>query len=161
MKLYLVQHAKAAPKQLDPERPLTEEGYSEIRNVTEFIKPLSLKVDYLWHSPKKRAIQTADALAEVVTISKDRTARDGLGPNDDVTIITAELSSATNDIMIIGHLPFLSKLTSLLLTGSDLTDAVDFKNAGIVCLSRSEENRWQIEWIISPELFASKNPSGT
>jgi len=161
MKLYLVQHAKAAPKQLDPERLLTEVGCSEIRNVAEFIRPLSLKVDYLWHSLKKRATQTADVLAEAVTISKDRTARDGLGPNDDVTTLTAELSSTTKDIMIIGHLPFLSKLTSLLLTGSKLTDVVDFKNAGIVCLRRSEENCWQIEWIISPELFASKNPSGT
>jgi phosphohistidine phosphatase len=158
MKLYLVQHAKAAPKQLDPERPLTEEGYSEIRNVAEFIKPLSLKVDYLWHSPKKRTIQTADVLAEVVTISKDRTAREGLGPNDNVIILTAELASTTNDIMIIGHLPFLSKLTSLLLTGSESTDIIDFKNAGIVCLYRSEENCWQIEWIVSPELFTPKKP---
>jgi phosphohistidine phosphatase len=161
MKLYLVQHAKAVPKQIDPERPLTEEGYSEIRNIAEFIRPLNLKVDYIWHSPKRRAIQTADVLAEIATIRKNRTARDGLGPNDDVTALTAELASTTNDIMIIGHLPFLSKLTSLLLTGSELTDVVDFKNAGVICLNRSENNCWQIEWIVSPELFASKKPSGT
>jgi phosphohistidine phosphatase len=154
MKLYLVQHAKAVPKKLDTERPLTKEGIDEIRNVAQFLKPLTLRVDYLWYSSKKRAAQTADILAEVVAVSKERTMRNDLGPNDDVTTITSELASNTKDIMIVGHLPFLSKLASLLLTGSELTDIVEFKNAAVVCLDRSEENRWQIEWIVLPQLLA-------
>ncbi|GAH16692.1 unnamed protein product, partial [marine sediment metagenome] len=40
MKLYLVQHAKAASKEQDPQRPLIQEGRGELQKVTEFIKPL-------------------------------------------------------------------------------------------------------------------------
>ena len=155
MKLYLVQHAKAASKEIDPQRPLTEEGLRDIKKVAEFIKPSDLCVDYLWHSGKKRAAQTAEVLAEVIKVDNTLTAHDGLGPTDDVTVLKAEFASATDDIMIVGHLPFLAKLASLLLTGSELADTVAFKQGGIVCLSRCNENKWQIDWMVTPEVLAN------
>ena len=72
MKLYLVQHAKAASTDVDPKRPLTEEGRQDIQKVAAFIKPLNLSVDYLWQSTKTRAIQTAEVLSEVVNINKEK-----------------------------------------------------------------------------------------
>jgi phosphohistidine phosphatase len=153
MKLYLVQHAKAAPKQVDPQRSLTEDGRRDMQKVTAFIKPLNLSVNFLWHSGKKRAVQTAEALAEVIEIKQAEIARDGLAPNDDVTVLRDELASARQDVMIVGHLPFLSKLASLLLAGSESTEAVAFKQGGIVCLSCSETNQWQIDWMVTPELL--------
>lgn len=154
MNLYLVQHAKATSKETDPKRPLSEKGLQEIQKVTTFIKPLNLKVDHLWHSEKTRAIQTANILKEAIKISKFTDSRNDIGPTDDATKIAKELQSATNDIMIVGHLPFLSKLASLLLIGSESADIVSFKNAGIVCINRSDEKPWQIEWIITPEIIA-------
>ncbi len=177
MKLYLVQHAKAASKEGDPERPLTEEGIQDIQKIAAFIKPLNLCIDYLWHSGKKRAVQTAEVLAEVIRINKEQTACDGLGPSDDVKVLKDKLSTSKQDIMIVGHLPFLSKLASLLLVGSESANTVAFKQAGIVCLNRSDENQsfdklkrfdspeltvegmmsnvepWQLEWMIIPELL--------
>ena len=153
MKLYLVQHAKAASKDVDPERSLTEEGIREVRKVTAFIKSLNLCVDYLWHSGKKRAQQTANFLAEVITINEEHTAHDGLAPNDDVKAIENQIMSAKQDIMIVGHLPFLSKLASLLLTGNDSSETVAFKNAGIVCLNYSGDNQWHLDWMIIPEIL--------
>jgi phosphohistidine phosphatase len=153
MKLYLVQHAKAASEQIDPQRPLTKEGRSDIQKVAAFIKPLNLCVDCLWHSGKKRAEQTAEVLAEAIKV-KTQTARDGLGPNDDITALKDEFVSASGDIMVVGHLLFLSKLASLLLAGAESANTVAFKNGGIVCLNYSEENRWQIDWMIIPELLA-------
>ena len=153
MKLYLVQHAKAASKQTDPQRPLTEEGRGDIQKIAAFIQPLNLSVNYLWHSGKKRAEQTAELLAEVVKINKGQTIRDGLGPNDNVTVLRDELVSIQQDVMIVGHLPFLSKLASLLLTGSESVNTVAFRQGGIVCLNRSESNQWQIDWMVTPELL--------
>ncbi len=153
MKLYLVQHAKAAPEQVDPERSLTKQGCRDIQKVAAFIKSLNLCVDYLWHSGKKRAVQTAEILARVIKVNKTLTTRDGLGPNDDVTGLRNELASALQDVMIVGHLPFLNKLASLLLTGSKSADTVAFSNGGIVCLSRSELKQWQIEWMVTPEIL--------
>ena len=153
MKLYLLQHAKAASKDIDPARSLTEEGLRDIQKVAAFIKPLNLSVDYLWHSGKKRAQQTAGFLAEVVTINKEHTARDGLAPNDGVTVLKNEIMLAQKDIMIVGHLPFLPKLVSLLLTGRESLYVVKFRNAGIVCLDCFDDNQWQLDWIIIPELL--------
>ncbi|MHC4458250.1 MAG: phosphohistidine phosphatase SixA [Planctomycetota bacterium] len=152
MKLYLVQHAKAVSKEVDPQRPLTEEGLRDLQKIASFIKPLNLSIDYLWHSQKKRAIQTADILAEVIEIKQSRTERSDLGPNDDVARLTNEIGSLEHDIMIVGHLPFLSKLASLLLAGSESANTVAFRQGGIVCLSRAEQEQWQIEWMITPEL---------
>jgi len=153
MELYLIQHAKAASKEMNPERTLTEQGRRDIQKVAAFIRPLNLSVNCLWHSGKRRAAQTAEVLAEAIETKEGTTARDGLGPNDNVTALRSELASTEQDIMIVGHLPFLSRLTSLLLTGSESANTVAFKNGGIVCLSRSEDNWWQIEWMVIPELL--------
>jgi phosphohistidine phosphatase len=153
MKLYLVQHAKAASKDIDPTRSLTEEGLRDIQKVAAFIKPLNLSVDYLWHSGKKRAQQTAGFLAEVVTINKEHTARDGLAPNDGIMALKNEIMLAQKDIMIVGHLPFLPKLASLLLTSRNSSETVAFRNAGIVCLDCFDDNQWQLDWMIIPEIL--------
>lgn len=153
MKLYLVQHAKASSKEVDPQRPLSDQGRRDIEKVAAFIKPLNLSVDYLWHSPKKRAIQTAEILSEAVKINEVKMARDGLAPNDDVTQLKDELVQNQQDIMIVGHLPFMAKLASLLLTGQELGGTVAFKQGGIVALSSSEPNQWQIDWMVIPEIL--------
>ena len=153
MKLYLVQHAKAASKDMDPQRPLNDQGRRDIQKVAAFIKPLSLSVDYLWHSAKERAIETAEILTEVVKINNEKIARDGLAPNNDVTQLKDELISSQQDIMIVGHLPFMAKLASLLLTGREFAGTVAFKQGGIVALNSSEDNHWQIDWMVIPELL--------
>jgi phosphohistidine phosphatase len=153
MKLYLVQHAKAVSEDVNPERPLSDQGRRDIQRVAAFIKPLNLSVDYLWHSTKTRAIQTAEVLAEVIKINNEKIEREGLAPNDDVTAIKDELIAAEQDTMIVSHMPFVSKLASLLLTGREFAATVAFRQGGIVALNSSEENYWQIEWMVTPELL--------
>jgi len=154
MKLYLVQHATAVPKEINSDRPLTEQGRQDTEKVAAFIKPLNIAVEYLWHSQKTRAAQTAEILSNVIEVKTAQAGRDDLAPNDDVTPLKDDLARLQHDIMIVGHLPFLGKLASLLLTGSESADTVAFKNSGIVCLNRSEQSRWQVDWAITPELLA-------
>ncbi len=153
MKLYLVQHANAVSEDADPQRPLSDRGRLDIKKVTDFLKPLNLSVDYLWHSTKTRAVQTAEILAEVVKINKEKVERDGLAPNDGVTAIKGELIAAQQDTMIVSHMPFVSRLASLLLTGREFTETVAFRQGGILALSSSEENQWQIEWMVIPDIL--------
>lgn len=151
MKLFLVQHAKAVSKELDPDRPLSEEGCEELQKICDFIRSLNLSVDFVWHSGKKRAQETVEMLVEAMSVGSQEI-RNNLGPNDDVTEIADEIGKSKHNTMIVGHLPFLSKLVSLLLSGSDTTDIVGFRNAGIVCLSDNKENKWEIEWILTPQI---------
>jgi len=152
MKVYLVQHAKAASPEQDPSRALTEEGRRDMEKVADFVRPLHLSAGCIQHSGKKRAEQTAELLAAVVKTDAT-TARQGLGPNDDVLAIESELNSAEQDTMIVGHMPFLGRLASLLLTGSESAETVRFRNGGIVCLERNEQGRWQIDWVVTPQIL--------
>jgi len=54
--------------------------------------------------------------------------------------------------MLVGHLPHLSRLSSLLLVGDPEKNIIAFRMAGIVCLRREEEN-WSVSWMIIPDLL--------
>ena len=153
MNVYLVRHGEAVTSQFDPQRSLSEQGRADIRKVASFIKPLEISVEHIWHSGKLRAAQTAEILAGAVLVEKDCSARSGLGPNDDVTIIADELDAYDTDLMLVGHLPLLANLASLLVAGKQTTNVVAFDAGTITCLNRRNPGRWQIEWMISQELL--------
>ena len=151
MKVYLIRHGEAVSSGIDPQRPLSEQGCADIRKVASFIKPLGISVEHVWHSGKLRAAQTAEILAESVSTIKDCSAHNNLRPNDDVANITDELEAYNANLMIVGHLPFLANLASLLVAGKEFVNVVVFDAGSIVCLNRSDPGRWQIEWMITPE----------
>ena len=93
MKVYLVRHGEAVSSQSDPQKPLSEQGRADVRKVAVFIKPLCISVEQIWHSGKLRAAQTAEVMAESVSVEKNCSAHEGLGPNDDVTIIADEIET--------------------------------------------------------------------
>ena len=71
MRLYLVQHGKATPKEEDPDRPLTESGQEEVEAMADFIHPLELQIGQMWHSGKTRAKQTARLWMRVLRSARD------------------------------------------------------------------------------------------
>jgi phosphohistidine phosphatase len=154
MKVYLVRHGEAVSSEFDPKRPLSEQGLADIRKVASFIKPLKISVEHIRHSGKLRAEQTAEKLAESVLVEKDCSAHEALGPNDDVAIIADELEAYDMDLMIVGHLPFLAYLTSLLVAGKETANVAAFDAGSIACLNHRDRGQWQIEWMITPEILA-------
>ncbi len=154
MKVYLIRHGEAVSSSVDSQRPLSDQGRADIRKIASFIRPLALSVEHLWHSGKSRAAQTAEILAGAVSAEKGCSSRDCLGPNADVSAIADELEAYDTDLMIVGHLPFLWNLTSLLVAGTETADIVAFSAGTITCLKRRDPGAWQISWVITPELFA-------
>ncbi len=153
MKVYLIRHGEAVCSGVDPRRPLSEEGRDNIRKIASFIKPLGIYVEHIWHSGKPRAAQTAEILAGVVSVEKDCSSREGLGPNADVSTIAHELDAYDTDLMIVGHLPFLENLVSLTVAGKETAEVVAFSAGTIACLKRRNHGTWQINWMITPELL--------
>lgn len=154
MRLYLVRHGEAKPKQQDPQRRLTAKGLRDVRKAADFIKPLGLSVDAVWHSGKARAARTAEILASVITVSQGALQREGLAPNDPIGLTAKELSSFDEDLMIVGHMPFLGKLASALVAGDESADVVAFQQGGIICLERDEGGIWRLGWMVIPELLS-------
>jgi len=112
------------------------------------MKSRSIKVDTIWHSTKLRAVQTAEIIAEALACEKIQ-ARDDMNPLDTMEKLPGEILASNKDIMIIGHLPFLQKLADRLLTGSEESEIIAFKNSGVVSLDYDE--KWKIDWLVSPE----------
>ncbi len=154
MRLYLVQHGEAKSEAEDPERPLSDRGVGSVERLARWASQLDLEVGQIRHSGKRRAEQTARILAQRLTPAGGVHAVKGLQPKDDVVPMAATLERETADVMLVGHLPFLARLVGRLVVGDADSDVVRFTNAGIVCLSRAE-NQWTIEWAVPPQLMTS------
>ncbi|MDH7498996.1 MAG: phosphohistidine phosphatase SixA [candidate division NC10 bacterium] len=152
MKLYLVQHGEAAPEEVDPSRPLTARGMGDVERTARFAQGASIKVPEIWHSGKLRARQTAELLAAALRPREEIKEVSGLAPNDPMEPVVSQLETREEDLMIVGHLPFLAKLASTLLLGS-LADLIAFRQGGIVCLERGEGRRWRLAWMITPDVI--------
>lgn len=153
MFLYLVQHAEARREEEDPSRGLSEKGLQDIRKVAAFAADLNIKVSQILHSGKKRALQTAEVLADRLKPEKGISRTDGLAPMDDPQIWFENLLRIDEDTILVGHLPHLARLAAMLLCGDKKGNIVDFKMGGIVCLKRFNKGEWAIEWMIIPEVI--------
>jgi phosphohistidine phosphatase len=156
MRAYLVQHGKARPVEEDPNRGLTEEGRTEAAQIGQFLGGLRLSVSLIQHSGKTRAEQTAHILAGYMRCTAGPCHTDGLSPSDDPAMTANFLKVYTDDILLVGHLPHLERLTSLLLTGSPDARPVLFRNAGVVCLEKNPNGTWSLLWAVVPEMVRTR-----
>jgi phosphohistidine phosphatase len=154
MDLYLVQHGAATSEAENPARPLTDEGRRTIGRLAEFLAARAARVERVEHSDKLRARQTAEMLAARLHPSDGCVQVAGLAPNDDVAPAHARLGEESRSLMLVGHLPHLSRLVSRLLgVGEDRT-AVQFGMGGVVRLERDAAGAWAVRWALPPDLIA-------
>ncbi len=152
MYLYLVRHGEALAENVDPERHLSEKGMLEVSEIAAFMSCAEIKVDEIWHSSKERAKRTSVIISEAVP-HKNILEREGLKPNDPPAKIAEEIGDIHENIMIVGHLPFLEKIASLLLTGEENKPLIRLSAASVACLEKWEEG-WTLSWMMSPEFLA-------
>lgn len=153
MYLYLIQHGDAKSEQEDPARPLSEKGTKDVKKVASFVSlNIGINVESIFNSGKLRAAQTAGIFVEYIKSRNGVSEKDGLAPMDNPAVWAERLKDMDKDIMLIGHLPHLARLTSLLLCGNPDIKIVNFRMGGIVCLKR-EEGKWSVEWMVVPEIL--------
>jgi phosphohistidine phosphatase len=73
-------------------------------------------------------------------------------PEDDPAIAKAELQTAEQPLMLVGHLPHLGRLAALLTSGAPESEVVEFAPATVVCC-RQDGSKWQIAWTLTPRLL--------
>jgi len=152
MALYLVQHGKSLPKDIDPEQGISETGRAEVERIAAVAANYAVQIAGIAHSGKKRALQTAAIFAAAFGLKDKVVERSGLKPLDDVVRLSAELRSQ-DGLMLVGHLPFMEKLTSYLVTGNADKTIFKFQNGGIVCLEENvAQNTWFIKWALMPHI---------
>ena len=150
MRLYLIQHGIPLPESEDPQKGLSNKGVVQTQKTAEFLRRQDTKIDLIWHSKKLRAVQTAQIFSQHITAA-EIVERDDMNPQDSVDKFARELETADKDAMIVGHLPFLQKLTAKLLVKSANIKLISFKNSGVLCLEHKEN--WKVLWMVTPDLF--------
>ena len=152
MALYLVQHGQSLPKDVDPDQGLSEKGVAETERIADVAKNYHIKVGQILHSVKTRARKTADILASALNPTESVKEVEGLKPMDDVAAFAASLNPDTNTLLV-GHLPFMERMTAYLVTGSIDKPVFKFQNSGIVCLDKDPETgSWVIVWTLMPNI---------
>lgn len=152
MALYLVQHGLSLPRDVDPEQGLSDAGKIEMQRVAVKARELGINVSRIIHSGKTRARQTAETFAALLTPGRIPIEEPGLNPMDDVTAFAGKLRT-DEDLMVVGHLPFLERLAAHLVTGSADRAVIRFRNAGVVCMEfLKDQHSWVILWSFTPEM---------
>jgi len=148
MNIYLVQHGEALSKEQNVKRPLSEKGKEIVEKLANACTAYRLSAVQIYHSTKLRAKQTSEILGRQLGIPLLE--KTGLEPLNPVRPVYDEINSSNTDTIIVGHLPFLERLVSFMLTGSENNRPLLFQQGGLVCLKRDENNKWSIRWTVFP-----------
>jgi phosphohistidine phosphatase len=160
MDVYLMQHGEAMPEADDPARPLNPAGRAAVDQVVAQANSAGVVLDRIVHSGKLRAEQTAQLLARLTTAGAGEAvdSRAGLAPNDPVAPVAQWLGELAEDssIALVGHLPFMDRLASLLVADREDAQVIRFQMGGLVKLvPKRERPGFAVAWALTPEVAAT------
>ena len=153
MHLYLLRHGKAKSAQKDPQRPLNRKGRQQVQRLAQLLSPAQIIVDDIWHSEQTRAVETARIISTALKIRNNMQMHLGLNPGDSVEPIIREIGQRNQDLMIVGHLPFLAVLANQLLGMNQDQNVISFATATLLCLESVNETEFSLIWMLNPEMF--------
>ena len=139
----------------DSERPLIPKGERRLHSAAAAMKKLELSFDLIFSSPFLRARQTAEIVAGELKLRKLLKFSDELAPAGGFKALIQklnELKPAPENILLVGHEPYLSRLISLLVSGGE-NAAVEMKKGGL-CKLEVESLRAghcaRLAWLLTP-----------
>ena len=157
MTLYLVRHGIAEDRTatgLDRDRRLTPRGQARMRRAAAGLSQLVGAVEVIFTSPYPRAAETAKLVAAALSGRLRPRVLDALAQDASPLETLRALRSLVKGerIMFVGHEPGLSRLASLLLTGSVDGLRIDLKKGGCIALTiRTPAPRAAVlDWIVTP-----------
>jgi phosphohistidine phosphatase len=153
MQLYFLRHGEADwPhwSRPDDERPLTDFGKKEVRQVAKFLNRLKVKPDLIVTSPLPRASQTAEVAAEQLRakLRQDEALEPGFGISELMALLKRH---GLKVLMLVGHEPDFTSVISA-LTGASLK----LSKAGVALVDIDPETeKGRLLWLFPPK-FARK-----
>jgi len=139
----------------DAGRPLIPKGKRQTRQTAAAMKKMGLRFDLILSSPYLRAKQTAEIVAGSLKLKKQLKFSNALAPDGSPKNLIRQLNEsrpAPENVLLVGHEPYLSRLVSLLTTGG--TDLMmDFKKGGLCKLEAgklSPDRCATLVWQLTP-----------
>jgi phosphohistidine phosphatase len=156
MMLYIMRHGLAeepTPKGDDAARKLTEKGADKIRKAAVGMRAAGLAFNMILTSPAARAAETAEIVASELGGPKPKAAPElstGASPASALeALIKLRLPES---VLVTGHEPTLSRLASLMLTGSSESVGIKLKQGGVIALEfsdRAERGSAKLRWMMT------------
>ena len=156
LQLYLLRHADAGDPEAwtgdDAERPLSEKGVAQAERLATFLHGVRFAPDAVISSPKLRARQTAEIVADGWTTGVRFDPR--LGGGLDAATVDAILTDAGGPVrpVLSGHDPDFSELLNSLIGASGLVMKKG-AFARIDVRGRVADGRGTLRWLIPPDLL--------
>ena len=151
MMLYVVRHGEAEEGPDDSARLLTKGGRKEVTATARIATAAGLEVQRIIHSPRRRALETAEIWAKTLKSKPKLEASAAVDPLADPHDAAGFTAAAEESLMIVGHLPHLGRLVSLLVTGN-LDKEIVLLPTGAVAALVQEAGGWQVRWLLTPKL---------
>lgn len=156
MMLYIMRHGLAeepTPKGDDSARKLTSKGAEKIHKAAAGMRVMGLAFNAILTSPITRAMETAEIVATEIGGIKPRAVPElstGASPAGALeAMIKLKLPES---VLIVGHEPTLSRLASLMLTGSSESTGIKLKQGGVIALEfpdRVERGAAHLRWMMT------------
>lgn len=154
MNIYIVQHGKAMPEDIDKARPLNNEGIDETDKMAYFIrKNIVIQVSTIYSSPKERAVQTAKIFDRYLAPANGIIEADWLLPDSDPAEFMKKMKDFDNDIMAISHKPLIPRVLSKFLCNKIEFDLLHVVYSSVTCIS-DIDGKFKIEWCLRPDNIA-------
>lgn len=151
MRLYLARHGDYVSASDDFGRVLSERGRRDIAAIARAMADKGVTISTTLHSGKIRAQQTAEILADALMPASIISMIDGIRPDDDpIAFEASHFGSLADDTLIVGHLPFMGRMVSQLLTGDADRSPHQFEAGTVVCLEERDDGKWSKLWAIHP-----------
>ncbi len=154
MHLYLAQHGAALDKTVNPDRPLSPDGVTNVKHVAAMLAASGISPARILHSGKTRAMETAALFGESLPSASPAEAVPGIAPNDAVEAFAVTTAAWNQDVLICGHQPFMGRLASYLLCGNAVILTLDYVPGAVAALARNENDGWRLSWFLRPEIRA-------
>ena len=158
LELYLLRHAHAGDAAKwdgpDSERPLSPKGRRQAERLGAFLAERGFAPDAIITSPKLRARQTADLVADALGIAVSVDDRLGNPLDAEVVGDIVERAGGTS-VVLVGHDPDFSDLCAA-LTGTEYLPMRKGTLARIDMTLPIETNGGILRWFLPPELIAER-----
>ena len=129
MELTLIRHAIAEDGEDDAARPLSRKGRRRFEQSVKTLGALGLRFEKVLHSPKRRALQTAELLTPLCDGELQSTPLLAKAPGVELW----EMLEGER-LAVVGHEPHLSALLSWLVTGEASGGHFELKKGGVAQL---------------------------
>lgn len=117
----------------EEERALTPEGRRKTARAARGLRRLDLGFDAIYTSPLRRAIQTADLLADALRLGKPEILEALLPEAPGRRLLEQVLGLEEKSPLLVGHEPQLSATVSTAICG-DVKASIEMKKAGLAVL---------------------------